>query len=217
MHSHDIARWGVKAALIAAMIVSSSAASTVQFSKEFNLPIPSPKDPDSEYERGWMEDAVVEVESSLAVYDLDVHVCLTHSNFFDLQLLLQSPSGTVVMVNNWGNLALLNDGGRKSLIFDDEALLSIDKAVKPAEGPYRPVEPLSRFDGQNLAGRWTLRIYDGIYDDSGTLHSVQLVFTVPEPATMGFFGAGLILLLRKRTGAVFGVSGKVRQERSFSR
>jgi subtilisin-like proprotein convertase family protein len=177
----------------------------------FNLSIPAQDEPESEFGRGWMADAVMEIPDHHFISDLDISISLTHESLFDLQILLQSPAGTKVALNLAGNLAFMvrgKDGrlkpvgGSRDLFFDDEAQVSIEQASDPFVGPYRPVEPfqLSEFDGEDPFGLWRLRIYDAFYSDTGTLNTFELVITTPEPAsaTLLTLGAGLLLLLRPR-------------------
>ena len=42
-------------------------------------------------------------------------------------------------------------------VFDDEAATAISPASRPFTGSFRPFQPLSAFDGQAIAGTWTLR------------------------------------------------------------
>jgi len=100
------------------------------YSAEFDLPIPSPDAPESEYGKGWMTDAIIEIPDPLTIHDLDIRISLTHEALFDLQILLQSPAGTNVVLNLAGNLAFIVRGkdGRLTavghsgeLFFDDEA------------------------------------------------------------------------------------------------
>jgi len=178
----------------------------------FNLPIPAPDEPESEFGRGWMASAVIEVPDHHIITDLDINISLTHESLFDLQILLQSPAGTNVALNLAGNLAfIVRDkdgklrpvGGSRDLLFDDEAQVSIEQASIPFVGPFRPVWSLSLFDKEDSFGLWHLQIYDAFYADTGTLNNFELIFTVPEPATATLLtlGAGLLLLLRPRRGS----------------
>jgi len=168
------------------------------YSSDFNLSIPSPDEPESEYGRGWMNDAIMEIPDHFAIHDLDVGISLTHENFIDLQIILQSPWGTAIVLNPALNIALLNIGGHMEIVFDDEALLAIEQAQPPFTGRFRPIEPyrLSAFDGEDSFGPWRLRIYDAFYADIGTLNSFELVIATPEPATAVLLTLGFSLMTR---------------------
>ncbi len=176
--------------------------SVYTYSGNFNLPIPAPDEPESEYGRGWMDDAIIEVRDYHIIHDIDVGINLTHENFVDLQIILQSPGGTAVVLNRALNIALLNIGGYTEILFDDEADVPIECAVAPLEGLYRPVEPLIVFHGENVFGKWTLKIRDWWAPDTGTLNSFELMITTPEPATaiLLLLGAGLITVFKPRRG-----------------
>jgi len=180
------------------------------YSGDFNLPIPSLDEPESKYGRGWMADAIIEVPAPhFIISDLNVRLTLTHGSLFDLQILLQSPVGTNVLLNPAGNLAFIvrgKDGrlhaygGSVEWFFDDEAEVSIEQATELFLGAFRPVENLSSFDEQDAYGFWRLRIYDAFYADTGTFNRFELMIETPEPATaiLLTFGAGLLRLFKPR-------------------
>lgn len=187
------------------------AAPVYTYGNDLNLPIPSSDDPDSEYGKGWMDDAFIEITDHIIISDLDVGVTLAHESLFDLQILLQSPSGTTVVLNLAGNLAfivrgedgrLTAVGGSGQWFFDDEAEVSIEEATEPFFGSFRPVWNLSLLDGEDAYGLWRMQIYDAFYDDAGYLNSLKIEITVPEPATALFLilGTGLFTLFKPHRG-----------------
>ncbi len=166
---------------------------------DFNLQIPA--EPDES--RGWMTDAVIEVDSHFTISDIDVGVTLTHSNVFDLQISLQSPDGTSLLLNMYNpDNEFFQGADYSQTIFDDEALIPIDQAQPPFTGRFRPnsSDSLELFDGQDAYGLWRLQIYDAYYADTGTFENFELTFTVPEPATVALLvlGTALAALLRPR-------------------
>jgi subtilisin-like proprotein convertase family protein len=160
------------------------------YSGNFGLLIPANPDDTN----GWMADAVIEVPHHFIIHDLDVGISLTHENFIDLQIILQSPWGTAIVLNPALNIALLNIGGHMEIVFDDEAEVLIECAVAPLQGSYRPVDPLAVFHGENVFGEWRLKILDWWPPDTGTLDSFELIIATPEPATAVLLALGFSLM-----------------------
>ncbi|MEO8269726.1 MAG: proprotein convertase P-domain-containing protein, partial [Aureliella sp.] len=78
-------------------------------------------------------------------------------------------------------------------ILDDEASLSITEGVGPYSGRYRPVEPLSAFDGTNTRGVWRLEVRDTATGNTGVLNNWSLRFnetqdTPPDISYVGYIG-----------------------------
>lgn len=174
-------------------------AATYSFGGSFDLRIPA--DPGAS--KGWMDDAVIAVPVHLAITDLDVSVSITHTKAFDLTLMLESPSGTTVVLNQSDPFTgYYNGPNYHSTIFDDEAATPIENGRPPFEGRFRPLAGyfLSAFDGEDAYGSWTLKVYDSFAADIGEFDSFRLTITTPEPATVAFLliGAGLATLSRRR-------------------
>jgi len=169
------------------------------YSCEFDLPIPA----ETGNTAGWMAEAILEVPDHVIVCDIDVGINVAHTNVFDLQIFLQSPSGTRICLNMYDSFEGFFAGENyTNTIFDDEAQNSISQAEPPFTGRFRPLDPytLSEFDNEDAFGLWRLQIYDAFYYNSGTLDRVELMITTPEPATTLFliFGAGLLKLFCTR-------------------
>ncbi len=164
---------------------------------DFGLPIPA--NPDDT--KGWMEDAIIQVPDHFTIYDLDVGITLTHTSVFDLQLFLESPSGTKVCLNMYSFTEFFTGENYQQTIFDDEAETPIEEALPPFTGRFRPEAGyrLESFDSQDAYGVWRLQIYDAFYYNTGTLNSCKIMITTPEPATtlLLTLGAGLITLFRR--------------------
>ncbi len=98
----------------------------------------------------------------LIVGDLNVFVDITHPGKEAVKLVLRSPTGTTVMLKDFGG----DFGNFAPTTYDDEGLVL-------------PAEALSAFDGQSAAGNWTLTAYDVDAElvDEGVLNSWKLVIT----------------------------------------
>ncbi len=163
---------------------------TYSFSGSFDLPIPA----DPSDSKGWMQDAIIEVPLHLAILDLDVTVSITHTKAFDLDLYIQSPSGTRVLLNKSDPFNGYYTGeDYSSTTFDDEADTSIVEGEPPFEGHYVPLESLAAFDGEDTCGLWEFQVYDAFYINLGTFNSFGLTITAPEPATAALVLLGLSL------------------------
>jgi len=62
--------------------------------------------------------------------------------------------------------------------FDDEAVADYGSFPCPPvnNGTYKPLSPLSAFDGENPNGIWTLVITDNYPEDGGSLNAWSIVF-----------------------------------------
>jgi hypothetical protein len=173
--------------------LSASAVGVYVYGGDFDLRIPEELDST----KGWMLDAVIEVPEHFIINDLDVSIAVHHSNVFDLEILLESPDGTTLYLNGYDlSIDYLKGEDYIGTIFDDEAELPIERGSPPFTGCYRPKAPgsLSIFDGQDAYGKWSLKIYDAYYADSGNLSYFELSFTIPEPATVLLLGLGAAIM-----------------------
>jgi len=172
---------------------------TLIYGEDFNLQIPA--DPDAS--KGWMDDAIIEVNRHATIYDLDIGINLTHTNVFDLHIFIQSPAGTRLCLNKYDFKDEFFKGeGYVQTIFDDEAEIPIEQGIAPFTGRFRPKAGslLEIFDGEDAYGLWRLQIYDMWNWDTGKLERVELIITVCEPTALSLLalGAGLTVLFRRR-------------------
>lgn len=186
-------------ALVAGFTLVVSASPVHIYGGDFNLRIPA--DPNNtNTTKGWMDNAIIEISDHFPIADLDVGVSLTHSKVFDLQLYLQSPTGTRLCLNMYNVDEYFNGENYTLTVFDDEAELSIEQGQPPFIGRFRP-EPgnlLAIFDGLDAYGSWRLQINDMYYADSGVLDRFELIITIPEPTTALLLALGVVLMhLRK--------------------
>lgn len=169
---------------------------------DFDLPIPALDDPQRDFGRGRMADAVIEVTDHFTIYDIDVAISLKHTNSTDLQIFLQSPTKKRICLNMYDPRDFPLGEDYTQTIFDDEAPNPIEQAMPPFRGRFKPRQgnQLKVFDGEDVYGNWRLQIHDVFYDDIGNLESFEIIVTVPEPATVIFLTFGATLAgLRKPT------------------
>jgi subtilisin-like proprotein convertase family protein len=175
--------------------VPKASSATHCFEQQYHLAIPAV----SGMTQGWMSDAILDVPSHLIITDLDVTITLTHTNVFDLQLLLESPSGTSVTLNLYNpDTGYFHGADYDRTVFDDEADRSIQEGRPPFTGHFRPLAPgvLSVFDGEDAYGLWRLRICDAFYADTGELRTFGLFITAPAPTAFALVLTGVVFIRR---------------------
>jgi subtilisin-like proprotein convertase family protein len=118
--------------------------------------------------------STINVADSISISDINVTLDITHTYDSDLDVFLQSPTGTVVeLFTDVGN-----DGDDfTNTTLDDEAGTSISSAPVPFTGTYIPEGSLSSFDDESASGDWILQITDDGADDTGTLNSWSIDIT----------------------------------------
>jgi subtilisin-like proprotein convertase family protein len=127
------------------------------------------------------------VGDAVTLCDLDVEVEVEHSFVGDLEVRLESPLGTeVVLLDRPGVPATGLGCGNDDLAvtFDDEAGTVLEDRCEGTMPWFAeaglPVEALAAFDGESTAGTWTLRVSDASALDTGSLLAWRLETT---PAT----------------------------------
>jgi len=123
--------------------------------------------------------STVELPNWGRVTDLSVSLDLTHNYLNDLEVYLISPAGTRVQL--FSRLPAAN-GRLANVRFDDQSSRPIHLGSPVFEGTYRPGEPLSRFYGESMGGRWVLEIRDVNLMDTGTLTAWTVEVGYAEPS-----------------------------------
>jgi len=164
------------------------------YGNDFSLPIPA----DTQDSRGRMDDAILDIGEHHIISDIDVAINITHTNVFDLQIYLQSPSGTEICLNRYNLDEFFIGQNYSQTIFDDEADTAIEQGTAPFTGSFRPRagNKLDVFDGQDIYGTWKLRVYDTFYYDTGLLNRFELMITTPESASFILFMLGTAFVFR---------------------
>lgn len=109
----------------------------------------------------------IQIEEQVTVItDVDIRLSLTHQFVPDLDIALVSPNGTRVVLQE--DLAS-NEANMTNTVFDDEAAIRLIDGTAPYTGRFIPKQLLSKFDGENPSGRWTLEVVDDNFRDTGVL------------------------------------------------
>lgn len=123
----------------------------------------------------------IEITEDMLVERLRVHINDLEHNFLgDLDISLESPSGTVVDLLSG---ACNGSENIENAIFDDSGV-EIECVFPPASGitgVVRPFESLSAFTGESTTGVWKLRVVDSWKDDTGVLNDWSLEICNSEP------------------------------------
>jgi subtilisin-like proprotein convertase family protein len=129
----------------------------------------------------------IEVTDDVTMTDLNVDMNITHTWVGDLQITLESPAGTSVLIFDGGADGCSGDNIND--LYDDESPNAL--VCMGASGDafpladYMPSNALSAFDGESTLGTWTLSVQDTAGGDSGTIDSWSLIYTyegAPLPA-----------------------------------
>ncbi len=109
----------------------------------------------------------IEVSGVNSIRDISVRLDIDHTYTSDLTIGLFAPSGKgVILIDRRGG-----DGNNiKNTRFDDSADFPISMVQAPFNGNFKPEGNLSKFDGENANGIWSLRIIDSEYRDGGFLN-----------------------------------------------
>jgi len=101
-----------------------------------------------------------------SIAKVTVTLSITHTYDADLNIYLISPDGTQIELSTDNGGSLDN---YTNTTFDDNVATSITTGTAPFSGTYRPEATLSALHGKNADGTWTLRIYDDVGIDVGSL------------------------------------------------
>ncbi len=109
----------------------------------------------------------IEVPARGKIRDVNVAVRIEHPMDSDVTLLLQHPYGrTVLLAGGVGGETGANFGSGPAdctgtrTTFSDEAPTAISDGTAPFDGPFKPQQPLSRFDDKGMHGTWRLIALD---------------------------------------------------------
>jgi subtilisin-like proprotein convertase family protein len=127
------------------------------------------------------------VSSNFIVGDVDLGVYMTHSYRGDINITLQSPSGTRRLLVSGSSTASgnnfnvrLNDSGTQVVNTDSNTGTHSTTVPPPYQNNFIPNNSLSIFNGQTSSGTWRLEICDTAFLQDGNFLRADLYLT---PAT----------------------------------
>lgn len=135
------------------------------------------------------------------VMDVNLWLSATHSFVGDLAITMTSPNNTVVVPfdrpgrtttgfgcsgNNLPNITLDDDpGGVPGTPVETSCINVTASTAYTANGSFTPNNPLAGFDGQSMAGVWSLRAVDAAGGDTGTLNEWRLTIVTATQTLPG--------------------------------
>ncbi len=131
------------------------------------------------------------------ITDLNVSVHITGGHMEDFELFLTSPGGTTVQFRNDFANPFVHINQPLQATFDDEATAAHSDQMFGAVGTFQAFNLLSAFDGEELAGNWTLTISDVLIPNEGDQLvswsiSGTVAAAVPEPGALALAGLALL-------------------------
>jgi subtilisin-like proprotein convertase family protein len=125
-----------------------------------------------------------------------INICLNISHTYDsdLDVQLEAPDGTVVLLfSGVGG----GDDNFTGTCLSDDAILPITQGSAPFSGSYQPMDNMGNVNnGQNGNGLWKLKITDTYAQDAGTLNSWSITFgnSASGPLTVDSSNLPLVLI-----------------------
>ncbi len=113
-----------------------------------------------------------------SIASIQPSISLTHENFADLDITLESPAGTIIELStdNGNGLA-----AGPTIAFSDGASTAITAAGGSVTGTYLPEQALATFAGEPVTGLWTLRVADDASPGTGTFNGWSLGYCYVVP------------------------------------
>jgi len=107
---------------------------------------------------------------SSTISSVKVYVDITHTNISDLEIKLVSPQGTEVILNQSGTCS--GNYQNIQVVYDDnsENFLDCNPTPPAIRDDMKPFETMSAFNGENAQGDWTLKVYDPVSGNGGSLN-----------------------------------------------
>lgn len=122
------------------------------------------------------------VEDDITIQDLKVSLNINHSWNGDLNIRLEHPNGSQIVL--W-NRTCNNGASGINVLFDQTASSIV--CSSPTSGAFKPIGNLNNLNGLSAQGEWKLIITDNWNGDTGTLNSWSLDLGCTATATVNNF------------------------------
>ena len=124
--------------------------------------------------------SVITVNDNFIVTDVNVMVDISHTWIWDVQIYLEDPNGTEVLIYDRSCGASNVERININAVFDDDAASVVCNNSNPAiSGVTKPDNQLTLFDGVSSLGDWKIKVIDKSSGDTGVINnwSIQLCKT----------------------------------------
>jgi len=126
--------------------------------------------------------SVLNYEGDYSIADINVTIDIDHTYDSDLDISIQSPNGTIVILSE-GNGGFGDN--YTDTVFDDDAATSISSGSPPFTGTFQPQGSLADINGESTLGDWTLIVTDTFAGDGGSINLFEIEFCVAYLDTDG--------------------------------
>ncbi|MBI3118812.1 MAG: proprotein convertase P-domain-containing protein, partial [Candidatus Hydrogenedentes bacterium] len=113
------------------------------------------------------------ITESFMAGDINVRIDIDHIWLDDLDIFLESPTGTLVELTT--DIGDSNDD-YTATVFDEQATAGIAEGTAPYTGCFRPEGSLAVLEGEAAQGTWKLHVFDDFQLATGTIQGWQLQF-----------------------------------------
>ena len=122
----------------------------------------------------------IEITEDYLITDVNFNIDITHAYIGDLNIILQHPDGTEVVLLDSDYCDSQSD---LDITFDDEGAELI--CATPTQGIFQPTgNPLSNFIGKSSLGTWQIGVRDYFYEDAGVLNDWSLEICAELPLSV---------------------------------
>ena len=126
--------------------------------------------------------SVLNYVGDYTIADINVTIDIDHTWDSDLDISIQSPNGTIVILSE-GNGG--SGDNYTNTVFDDDASTSISAGSPPFTGEFQPQGSLADIYGESTLGDWTLIVTDTFAGDGGSINLFEIEFCVAYSDTDG--------------------------------